>query len=255
VKRQDYRPLEHIVVDGGSTDGTVEILRRYSATPGWEHLRWVSERDRGQTDAINKGFAMASGEVLAYLCSDDSYAAEAFHFAARFFSERPDVDLVYGGCCFINEKGAVLRRKKPVPFNIERLLRSNCIWQPTVFFQRRLWAAVGPFNEELHFAMDYEYWLRAARTYKFAAVNRYLANYRWHLTSKTVSQEREQLHEGYAVARQFGGSSLYSWFLHHVYWPGTSGIKRRLFSVFASEPQPGAFSVRPNRGTSGEAPQ
>ncbi len=105
VKQQNYPVLEHIVVDGASTDGTVEILRRYAATPGWEHLRSISEPDRGQTHALNKGFRLATGDILAYLCADDSYAPGAFHCVAQFFQKRPDIELIYGECQFIDEKG------------------------------------------------------------------------------------------------------------------------------------------------------
>lgn len=229
VKRQDYPNVEHIVMDGASTDGSVEILRRYSAQPGWEHLQWTSEPDRGQTHAINKGFARATGDILAYLCSDDVYAPRAFNFVSEFFSRNPEVELIYGECWFLDEAGAVVRRKRPESFSRTLLLRKNCIWQPTVFFRRKVWEAIGPFNEKLNFAMDYEYWLRVASMARIQSVNRHLACYRWQQDSKTVSRERDQLIEAYAVARQFGGGGLVSWYLHHLYWPNTSSLKRWIF--------------------------
>lgn len=231
VKRQDYPNVEHIVMDGASTDGTVEILRRYSAQPGWEHLHWISEPDRGQTHAINKGFACATGDILAYLCADDTYQLETFSFVSQYFAKRLDVDIVYGECCFIDERGAFLRRKRPIPFSKRKLLKMNYVWQPTVFLRSVVWRQVGPFNEELHYAMDYEYWLRSLERCRFDAVDRHLANYRWHRNSKTVSQERKQLVEAYQVARRFGGGGLISWYLHHLYWPNTSGLKRFVFSL------------------------
>jgi len=229
VKNQNYSHLEHIIVDGASTDGSVDILRHYASLAGWGHLRWLSEPDRGQTNAINKGFRLATGHIFAYLCADDRYAPDAFHFVTAFFQHDSEVDLVYGECHFIDEGGTLVRRKKPVPFDVPRLLRSNCIWQPTVFFRSRVWQEVGPFNEQLDFAMDYEYWLRASRSCVIKNVDHHIAYYRWHRDSKTVSREREQLREAYRVSCEFGGGGPLSWYLHHIYWPNTSGFKRWLF--------------------------
>jgi glycosyltransferase involved in cell wall biosynthesis len=243
VKRQDYPNVEHIVMDGASTDGTVEILRRYSAQPGWEHLHWVSEPDRGQTHAINKGFAGATGDILAYLCSDDVYAPGAFSFVSDFLTRNPDIDLLYGECWFVDEAGAVIRQKRPEAFSRKLLLRKNCIWQPTVFFRRRVWEATGPLNENLNFAMDYEYWLRVALKARIRSVNRHLACYRWQRDSKTISRERDQLREAYAVVRQFGGGGLVSWYLHHLYWPNTSFAKRWVFQSLSNRIPSGRTSA------------
>jgi glycosyltransferase involved in cell wall biosynthesis len=229
VKREEYPGIEHIVVDGNSTDSTVEVLTRHGSQRGWEHLRWFSEPDRGQAHAINKGMHCARGEILAYLCSDDAYAPGALAFAGSFFKEHPAVDCIYGDCWFVDENGQVLRKKKAVPFNAARLQRANCIWQPTVFFRRRAWETVGDFNERLHLAMDYEYWLRMARVARIQAVNRHLAIYRWQQSSKTVTQTGEHLREAYSVARSFGGGGIVSWYLHRVYWPYTAGLKRWMF--------------------------
>lgn len=229
VKEQSYPAAEHIVVDGGSTDGSVEILRGCSSKPGWSHLRWTSEADRGQTDAINKGLRLASGDILAYLNSDDAYALGAFHFVNSFFMKNPEVDLIYGECWFTSENGDIVRRKKALPFSRGRLLRADYILQPTVFMRARAWRKVGQFNESLHHAMDYEYWLRAARCCTIVSVNEHLANYRWHRESKTVSDGRGQMKEGYDVACSFGGGGVYSWYLHMLYWPNTAAIKRWVF--------------------------
>jgi glycosyltransferase involved in cell wall biosynthesis len=230
VKQQDYPSLEHIVMDGGSTDGTVDVLRQYAAKPGWEHLHWVSEPDRGQTDALNKGFRQATGKVWAYLCADDFYAGGALNCIVQFFEAHPSVELIYGNCLFVDDLGHPLRLKKAVPFDSEKLTVANYIWQPTVFFRPSVWEKVGTFNEDLEFAMDYEYWLRVSRKCAIKALEVHLANYRWQRNSKTVSQERSQLREAYAVARRFGGGGLRSWYLHHVYWPNTSALKRWAYS-------------------------
>ncbi len=230
VQQQGYPNLEHIVVDGASEDNSVEVLKRYSSQPGWEHLGWISEADRGQTDAINKGFRRARGDVFAYLCADDLYEPGALDFVSRYFQEYPEVELIYGGCTFLDAAGKPLRVKPAVRFDHRELLRRNIIWQPTVFFRAAVWQKVGAFNENLHYAMDYEYWLRAARLCRIASVDRKLAMYRWQTESKTISREREQLREAFRVALQFGGGGVRSWYLHRIYYPNTSRMKRWLFT-------------------------
>ena len=230
VKEKNYSNLEHIVVDGASTDGTVGILKQYSELSGWEHLRWISEPDGGQADAINKGLTLATGDILAYLCADDAYAPGAFDFVNDFFRQHPEVDLIYGECHFIDQRGKVVRRKRAPPFHESHLLRRNLILQPTVFFRAEVWHRVGLFSVSLHYAMDYEYWLRASAVCRIVPVERHLAYYRLHADSKTVKAHRKMLREGYDVACQFGGGGLLSWYLFCVYWPSTARLKRWLFS-------------------------
>ncbi len=230
VKEQNYENLEHIVVDGASSDSSIEILKSCSSKAGWGYLRWISERDNGQTQAINKGFRMATGEILAYLCSDDLYDTDALSFVSTYFEQNPEIDFIYGGCTFLDETGTRLRAKKAERFDYQELLRRNFIWQPSVFFRSRVWKTVGPFNEELHYAMDYEYWLRATAVCRVAAVRKNLAMYRLQANSKTVSRERQQLREGYDVACQFGGGGTRSWYLYNIYYPSTSKLKRWLFA-------------------------
>jgi glycosyltransferase involved in cell wall biosynthesis len=229
VQQQAYPCVEHIVVDAASNDGTIDILRSYEGKPGWRHLRWISERDGGQSDGINKGMRLASGEIFAYLCADDTYAPGALAFVDQFFREHPAVDLVYGACDFVDAQGRLIRHKKAKHFSLRRLLRNNLIWQATVFFRARAWDSVGEFNSKLQYAMDYEYWLRAASLCQIAAVDHTLACYRFHANSKSASAV-PHLAEGYRVACSFGGGGLQSWYLHRVYWPGTSGLKRWLFA-------------------------
>jgi glycosyltransferase involved in cell wall biosynthesis len=229
VKNQNYPNIEHVVIDGASTDGSVDILHRYASLPNWGHLSWISEPDRGQTAAINKGFRLASGDIFAYLCADDRYAQDVFRFVASHFQSNPAIDLIYGECHFIDEAGTIMRRKRPVYFDRRRLLRANCIWQPTVFFRKRVWEVVGPFNENLQFAMDYEYWLRAAQTCSIQSVSAHLADYRLHSSSKTVTATRKHLTEAHSVACGLGGGGPWSAYLHKVYWPSTARFKWQVF--------------------------
>jgi glycosyltransferase involved in cell wall biosynthesis len=163
VLDQGYADVELVVVDGGSTDGSVDIIRRHE-----KHLAyWVSEPDRGQTHAINKGMARATGEIRAYLNSDDFYLPGTFAAVADYLQSRPEVDLVHGRCRYVNETGDEIGGQFG---NIERYDEIVDLWgvwwnrrqlvQPEVFWTRKIAERVGPFREDLHYVMDYEYWLR-----------------------------------------------------------------------------------------------
>ena len=127
----------------------------------------------------------------------------------------------------------VIRRKKALPFRKSHLLRMNFMWQPTIFFRAEVWRRVGLFNASLHFAMDYEYWLRASTVCRIVPIDRHLAYYRLQPDSKSVKQQKKQLREVYEVGRQFGGGGLLSWYLLCVYWPSTARLKRWLLSRLA----------------------
>ena len=158
VRSQKSSGLEHIVIDGASTDGTVEILKRYASTPGWEHLRWISEPDHGQSDAINKGFRMATGEIIGWLNSDDVYQADSFARVSKAFAESPLVDFIYGDYLIIDETGKTLVSKKEIDFDWEIMLCGlNYIAQPNVFFRSRVFEKLGYLNDSLHYVMDYEF--------------------------------------------------------------------------------------------------
>jgi len=181
VLEQGYAPLDYLVMDGGSTDETVEVLKSFGA-----RVRWVSERDKGQSDAINRGFGQTRGEVLGWLNSDDTYAPGALRAAAEFLAAHPDVAMVYGDADFIDASGQRIGRCQHVEpvFNPHRLLHySDFIVQPAAFFRRSAFEAVGGLDPSLNWAMDYDLWLKfAAAGFKVAYLPRALANYRWLLT-------------------------------------------------------------------------
>lgn len=160
---QSYPHLEYIVIDGGSTDGSVEVIRKYQ-----NHLaHWVSERDRGQTHAINKGLERATGDIIAYLNGDDHYLDGTLARVAAFFRQRPDIDLVHGRCRIIDEHGAKMGARTGAITLYEEILDLWDVWwkernfvQPEVFWTKRICDKVGPFREDLYWVMDYEYWLR-----------------------------------------------------------------------------------------------
>jgi glycosyltransferase involved in cell wall biosynthesis len=216
VKSQEYPALEHIVMDGASTDGTVDILKRYSVTPGWEHLRWVSELDKGQSHALNKGFRLATGDIIGWLNSDDIYEPSCLANVVKAFEANPGIDFVYGDYEIMDGAGKGLLSKKEIAFDWDIMLCGlNYIAQPNVFFRRRVFAEIGYLNDALHFVMDYEFWLRAAsHGLRFHHIPYPLAACRWHVDAKTVSQrpriqqELRGVRQLYWNKRRFGNSSV-----------------------------------------------
>ncbi len=184
-QRGDFE-LEYLVVDGGSRDGTLDIVRRYEG-----RLRFVSEPDGGQSDAINKGFSLTTGEVLAWLNSDDVYAPGALGAVVRTLRET-GARWCFGECAIIDEadqpiRGAISRYKAWVSrrYSRRRLVGRNFIPQPAVFFRRDLLGEVGGLDGSLPYAMDYDLWLRFARIADPAFITRTLAGFRWHGRSIT----------------------------------------------------------------------
>ena len=163
VLDQTYRDVEYFVIDGGSTDGSVEIIRGYA-----DRLAgWVSEPDRGQTDAINKGFAMAHGDILAWLNSDDTYEPEAIARAVAYLDAHPEVGLVYGDALFIDGDGEAMGAFPAAQTDYRRLRRGYVhIPQQAAFFKASLWRKAGPLDPDFYFAMDYDLWVRLAKLSK-----------------------------------------------------------------------------------------
>ena len=195
VLNQDYPAIEHIVMDGGSTDGTVNILRRYP------HLRWQSDPDRGQSHAINKGFRIAKGEVIAYLNADDTYARDAVSTAVSWLQRHPQAGLVYGDQQVVNEQGDFQRMVRTVDFELDQLFLFNEIAaQPAVFWRKRVLDEVGYLDENLHYAMDYDLWLRIALAYPMKRIpGKCLTSFRICPGTKTASHPEAWPSEIYRV--------------------------------------------------------
>jgi glycosyltransferase involved in cell wall biosynthesis len=197
VKNQDYPNIEHIIVDGGSTDGTIGILKKYP------HLSWVSEPDKGQADALNKGFRMAKGEVVAWLNSDDTYLQDTVKSICLQFAHS-DVEMVFGDCNQINHNGRVIGVIKGYSFDLTHLIPRNCIPQPTVFFKRELIRRVGSLDTRYHHAFDYDYWIRIGLSgCKIEYLPKTLANFRIHKDSKTSREMEIQKREEIDVTRRY----------------------------------------------------
>jgi len=205
VLEQDYPNIEYIVVDGGSTDGSVDIIRRYEDRLAW----WVSERDHGQTDAINKGFAHAKGEILAWLNSDDLYQAGTVAEAVASLRNRPEVGLIYGDANYIDENGRVIGRFPAAQTDYKRLRRGYVhIPQQSAFFRAALWREVGPLDPSFYFAMDYDLWVRLACKAPVFYSRRLWANFRLHASGKSVIADDRCWPEMLKVHYRDGGSWL-----------------------------------------------
>ncbi|MBI4811127.1 MAG: glycosyltransferase [Ignavibacteriales bacterium] len=182
VLSQNYYNVEHIVIDGGSTDGTSDVLKKYS------HLHWISEPDRGQSHALNKGFKMATGEIIGWLNSDDTYCPNVFQLVASKFEDR-EAMVVYGDGFEVDEGGRVSRPLYSVGVSPEVLIR---YWkwryefvQPAFFFRYNVFKEVGYLDEGLFYAMDCDFFIRLGKRYKLHHFEKPIANFRLHAKSKT----------------------------------------------------------------------
>jgi hypothetical protein len=205
VLAQDYPSIEYIVVDGGSTDGTLEILKRYG-----DRIRWISEPDAGQSDAIDKGVRLTQGEVLGWLNADDVYLPGALSRAVQAFEQDSNPALVYGQAQDIDIHGHVLGRSRQVePFSMRRLLEfGDFIVQPAAFFLRPAYQAVGGLDRTLHYCMDYDLWIRLAQRYAVHYLTEPLAQSRIYGATKTSSGGLKRLLEIEAMVRRYGRARL-----------------------------------------------
>jgi len=203
VKWQSYAEMEHIFMDGGSTDGTVEKLRKYAAQAGWEHLRLISEADRGQSDALNKGFDLATGDIIGWLNSDDRYRPGCFEAVVDAFNSNPSVDIIYGDYTWIDEHHKLLQIRREIEFSHFILLCHRVLYIPSTatFFRRRIFDEGNLIDLEFHYAMDHEFFARLARQgYRFKHIPKLMADFRWHPDSKSSKNAAKQVQEVDKVA-------------------------------------------------------
>ena len=217
VLSQSYPRIEYLVMDGGSTDDTVAILRQYR-----DRLTWVSEPDRGQAHAINKGWRRARGSIVAYLNSDDTYLPGAVERAVASLEEHPEAGLVYGEGFHVDEQGEIIERYPTEPFSLTRLEETCFICQPTVFLRREFVERVGYLDESLQYCLDYDLWIRVARVAGFAFTPQYLATTRLHPDTKTLGQRVPAHAEILKMVRRHFGYVPPSWvyaYAHAVLGP------------------------------------
>jgi glycosyltransferase involved in cell wall biosynthesis len=216
VRRQNWPNLEHLVIDGGSNDGTVDVLRGHSAHPDWSHLRWCSELDRGQAHALNKGFAVARGDIVGWLNSDDRYLPLCFDRVTSAFKRHPEIDVIYGDYRYIDEAGSPLQVRREIGFSRFILLYHRVLYIPTTstFFRRRVFENGQFLDEHLHFALDAEFFIRLARNgFRFHHLREVLADFRLQPNSKTCKSAHLQLEEKRRVMEH------YSPVLQALPWP------------------------------------
>lgn len=218
VLSQNYPNLEFIIMDGGSSDNTVKILKRYS-----KNIIWRSEKDSGQSEAMNKGLRMATGQIVNFLNSDDTLEPDTLKKVAEFFKKNPKKKWLYGKSKIIDENDSEIR--KPITwyknvllrnFSYNKLLSENFISQPTVFFKLSLINEVGYINEDEHFVADYEYWLRIGCRYTPGVSNNDFANCRMHDNSKTSDVSNSQFKDDLRIAKKFSQGAHWPIILHRI---------------------------------------
>jgi glycosyltransferase involved in cell wall biosynthesis len=213
---QDYPALEIIVMDGGSTDNSVEIIRSFEN----QITSWVSEKDRGQSNAINNGFAKCTGEIVNWLCSDDRLLPGALHTIGRYFAEHPEADVIAGACRYVYLAKNIVHMNRPTAENFPVMPIINVVGQAACFYRRKCLDRPGPLREELHYAMDMELWCHFRATgRKWAFLDEVLAEAIEDGNNKTstgglkIVAENRQIYNQYCPER----ISLPWWYVHLLY--------------------------------------
>jgi glycosyltransferase involved in cell wall biosynthesis len=255
VARQTYPQKEHVIVDGGSADGTVEMLESLSAR--YPHLKWISEKDRGISDALNKGLALAAGDVIGVNGDDDCYQPGVFEMVAAEFERDPSVGVVAGSCDHVRNDGTIAFTSKAGFTNRHQLIEYWKHWgtsvflpAPSTFFRKKAVDLVGGFEEADRYAMDYHHWIKITEHFKVTIIDRVLARFRYDEGTVTFSNSKAQMAETYAISRKYWGSKLsskyyrlaFSYFDFHQMKPWRERIrnsfKYRLGRVLNLSPTP-----------------
>jgi glycosyltransferase involved in cell wall biosynthesis len=198
VRAQGHTGVEHLVLDGGSTDETISLLQSLDGHKEWRYLNWISGPDGGQSEALNRGFGEVTGEIVGWLNSDDRYRPGCFDHVVKAFAENPEVDVFYGDFAMVDQDGAVARVRREIEFSRFILLyhRVSYIPTPSTFFRRRVFDDGNRLQPSLHYAMDYEFFLRLADAgYTIRHIPEVLADFRLHPESKSCSRELVQAQE------------------------------------------------------------
>ena len=195
VLSQDYPHIEYIVIDGASTDGSVEIIKKYENRLAY----WVSEKDSGQADAINKGLARAKGEIIAWLNSDDYYLPNVISSVVKIFEENPDVAMVYADMLAVDEHGQTINALKYKQLSLEDLLCFQIIGQPAVFFRREVYEKTGGLDTAFHFLLDHHLWIQIAKQGKILHVSQTWAAARYHAEAKNRAKAAEFGREAFRI--------------------------------------------------------
>ena len=234
VRDQDYPSFEHIVMDGNSTDGTVDILRRYP------HLKWTSEKDRGQSHATNKALKIAQGDIIGWLNSDDLYFPGVFRRVNEIFRENPGVSMIYGGAVVIDENGTTLFERYPPQVSFRKMVNRghSLLIQPSVFFRRTIVEQLGYMDESISLGMDYDYWLRILKRFRCLKVDELFSYYRINAKGGTIANRKKDIISGFRICKKNVGRVPLVTYLNigskYVYYlvPGISHRLNRLKYAF-----------------------
>lgn len=236
VLNQNYPNLEHIIIDGGSTDNSVDIIKKYERSLTY----WVSEKDRGQSHAFNKGLRIAKGEIIGWINSDDLYLNQCLFQTAEYFDKHPSVDIVFSDYYYINENDNILRRRKEIPFNYAVYLWSGDCYHANCagFFRHRVFDTVGGLDESLNYGMDYELYLRASSAnLRIGHKRAYWGAYRLHGQSKSISAHDLQKQDSKVILTRFcppGTSRFGAWWRRNLLKLKRIGWKFLIGSYFPS---------------------
>jgi glycosyltransferase involved in cell wall biosynthesis len=236
VLSQDYPRIQYIVMDAASTDNTVELLKNYGS-----RLEWVSEKDSGQSDAVNKGFQRAKGEIFTFLNADDVYYPGAVRAAVDEFLRRPDAGVVYGNAWYTSEDGQPISRYPVQDFDYGMLGHLCFICQPASFLRSRVWAEMGGLDTSLHLTLDYDLWLRIAKRHPLVHLDRDLATCRMYLDNKSLARRREQFREICQILSRHRGYVPLNWLYGYAgylldgkddfYEPSLPSLKKYLLTL------------------------
>ncbi len=225
VLSQDYPHIEYLVIDGGSTDNTLETLRRYE-----DRLKWISETDSGQSEAINKGFRISTGEIVAWLNSDDTLLPGAVRKAVDYLVAHPDVMMVYGEGYLMDVSGKTTGRFPATePFNLWRLIYyGDYILQQTVFMQKKIFNEVAMVDESLHYGMDWDLFIRIGKRFKVAYLPEYLGVLREYPEAKSFAGGLKRLEELASIMRRHGTRRYPPAFFNYCWHPYQEAFLEKL---------------------------
>ncbi len=198
VINQNYKNFEHIIIDGGSTDQTLEIIKKYP------HIIWISEKDTGQSNAINKGFKLANGDIISWLNSDDFYDTDVFKVVSDYFNTNGDCYFIYGDITYVDKFKNYKKKIIGGTISFKNLLKNpDLVRQPSSFWRRSVLNEVGYLEESLHVVMDLDFFLRLGKKYEFYYINKNFSYFRTYKENKTSSQVRQQALEIFKVLKKY----------------------------------------------------
>jgi len=239
---QHYPDLELIVIDGGSSDHSVEIIRKYADRIKY----WVSEKDRGQSEAINKGFRIATGKYINWICSDDMLLQGALYRLVSFLESDPEIDCVFGNARIVNSRGDLIESRREIPYDhLVTVYSMNHSLQPTALYRREILDRVGLLDENLQYSMDHDLFLRMdAAGCRFGYINEMIAGYRYHSRSKGVLNPTKTLNRIRLGLTRKHGIRIQNRVLEFVFYlvlDGVMRIRRKWFKLLLHS----EFSVIP----------